>query len=377
MTKRVEDTQNRNTPYRVTWDLRGYLQRGKDELISCRKRTKPNPAQMLFPAGARAVRTVTAKHWNSARTLRDLAEEWLAVKKETVKEATYVRYRHLYEKHIDIQFGAVKLRCLDIHKIEVYICAKQKSNTADGLAPKTIRDILSVYRLMIHYGGEKKYLPEYNMCHGSTSKAIKPSGMKTAVLMGKERIELERYILEKNTVRHFGIFLALYTGLRIGELCALRWCDVDLNNGILHVNHTVQRLHDYSDSAASKTRVVLSSPKTESSVRLIPLSSFLVAKLSGFASSPDCFVLTDTTKPEETRSYLYFYKKQLSLCGLPDYTFHAIRHTFATRCVEEGIDIKSLSEILGHANVKITMNRYVHPSMEVKRQHLEKLAVPV
>ncbi len=206
---------------------------------------------------------------------------------------------------------------------------------------------------------------------------MKVSDSKITVLLPKERTDLERYILEREDMRSYGIFLALYTGIRIGELCALRWDDVDLDNGILHINHTLQRLHDYSGSSTDKTRVVISTPKTESSIRMIPLPSFLIERLSAFVSSPECFILRGTKKPEEKRSYLYFYKRQLSICGLPEYTFHAIRHTFATRCVEEGVDIKSLSEILGHSNVKITMNRYVHPSLETKRQYLERLTLPI
>lgn len=317
------------------------------------------------------------KKSNSEKVLRDIADEWLCFKKNSVKEATYVRYRHLYEKHIDEKYGSVKLKKLDIAEIETHIRSKQKTNTTDGLAPKTIQDILSVYRLLITYGIEKKYLSAGSMNNAQTHSPLKVSDNKVTVLFPKERTDLERYILGKDDIRHFGIFLALYTGIRIGELCALRWNDVDLDNGILHINHTLQRLHDYSGKSQKKTRVVISTPKTESSIRMIPLSSFLVDKLSTFASSPDHFILTDSRKPEETRSYLYFYKKQLSICGLPDYNFHTIRHTFATRCVEEGIDIKSLSEMLGHSNVKITMNRYVHPSLETKRQYLEKLTIPI
>ena len=314
---------------------------------------------------------------NSKKTIRDLANEWLSHKRESVKEATYVRYRHLYEKHIDERFGTTKLKGLDVSAIESYICSKHKSNTSDGLSGKTIQDILSVYRLIVAYGAEKKLLPSDSLNKMRNHPSPKASDSKVTVLLPKERADLEQYVLGQEDVRSFGVFLALYTGIRIGELCALRWNDVDLDNGILYIKHTLQRLHDYTESTASKTHVVISTPKTDSSMRMIPLPSFLVARLSAFASSPNHFVLTDTSKPEETRSYLYFYKKLLTVCGLPEYTFHTIRHTFATRCVEEGVDIKSLSEILGHANVKITMNRYVHPSLETKRQYLEKLVISV
>lgn len=333
--------------------------------------------RMQLLTDAQTSSTTAVKKSNNEKELRELAIEWLNFKRATIKEATYVRYRHLYEKHIDIKFGAVKLKKLDVAEIEAHIRAKQRTNVTNGLAPKTIQDILSVYRLIINYGIEKKYLSENDCNNVHIHAPIKGGENKITVLLPKERVELEKYILKKDDIRYFGIFLALYTGVRIGELCALRWDDVDLDNGILYVNHTLQRLHDYSDHASQKTKVVMSTPKTASSIRMIPLSSFLVDKLSAFVTSPEHYLLTGTLKPEETRSYLYFYKRQLSICGLPDYNFHAIRHTFATRCVEEGVDIKALSEMLGHSNVKITMNRYVHPSLETKRQYLERLAVSV
>lgn len=317
------------------------------------------------------------KSTDRKNTLRDLAHEWLNSKRISVKDATYVRYRHLYEKHIDPHFGLVNLKELDFSKIETNIRAKQKTEGNDGLAPKTVQDILSVYRLIIAYGVEREYFSSQKQISIQLRTSPFFAENKITVMMPKERTSLERYVLAKEDVRYFGIFLALYTGIRIGELCALKWGDVDLENGILYINHTLQRLHNYTDSSLPKTKIVIGPPKTRSSARIIPLSSFLIDRLSVFSSLPNHYLLTNTEKPEETRSYLYFFKRQLSACGLPEYTFHTIRHTFATRCVEEGMDIKSLSELLGHSNVKITMNRYVHPSIETKRQHLEKLQVPV
>ena len=318
---------------------------------------------------------VPLKSERTGITLHDMAVEWLEQKRRTVKESTYVRYRYLYEKHIDGTFGKNMLHALDCGEIESYIRSKQRSNITNGLAPKTVQDILSVYRILISYGVEKGYLSsEYSFNKSTTSKTVNPEDSTVRVIPPRERIHLEKFALNNGTVRCFGIVLAMYTGIRIGELCALRWKDIDLENGILYIRNTMQRLKDYSAAGGRKrTRLIIGPPKTTSSLRMIPLSAFLIKKLSEYASSPEFFFLTGREKPEEPRSYLYFYKNQLEKCGLPEYTFHAIRHTFATRCVEEGIDVKSLSEILGHSNVKITMNRYVHPSLETKRQQLERL----
>ncbi len=309
------------------------------------------------------------------KLLCDLAEEWLREKRTVVKESTYVRYRHLYEKHINPTFGKETLDSVDFQMIENHIRMLERTAERDGLAPKTVQDILSVYHLLVEYGVYREYIsPQY-------FQKIKTSHLsanaKLPVLLPHERCILEKYVLKNGDVRSLGIVIAMYTGLRIGELCALRWKDIDLKNGLMTINTTVQRLHDYGAEAQSKTKVCISDPKTPSSYRTIPLTTFLIEELRKHISEPENYILTDTVTPEEPRSYLYFYKRQLELCKIPEYTFHAIRHTFATRCVEEGVDIKSLSEILGHSNVKITMNRYVHPSLESKRRQMEKLVVTV
>lgn len=318
--------------------------------------------------------TVSLKSDKAVMTLHDMATEWLEQKRKSVKESTYVRYRYLYEKHIDEAFGKETLLNLDRAAIETYIKSKQQTNITDGLAPKTVQDILSVYHILICYGIDKGYLSSGYIFHKTTeSKTANSLESSIKVLHPRERIRLEEFVLRDNTVRSLGIIITLYTGIRIGELCALRWKDIDLDNGILYIRNTMQRLKDYSDERNKKTKLIIGPPKTMSSQRMIPLSAFLLEKLEEYVASPDFFFLTGEDKPEEPRSYLYFYKRQLKICGLPEYTFHALRHTFATRCVEEGIDVKSLSEILGHSNIKITMNRYVHPSLETKRQQLEKL----
>ena len=308
-------------------------------------------------------------------TFAELAESFLEEKRENVKESTYGRYRYLYEKHLKPEFGALKLCCLRSDAAEDQLRAEKKASGNGILAPKTLRDLISLWRLIIRSGVEKKLLPpEITFRARLAEPAVEKSG-KVMVMLENDRIKLEKHLMSEHDMRHFGILLALYTGIRIGELCALRWSDIDLKNGILSVNNTIQRLHDYSDGKKSKTKLIISTPKTASSLRKIPLTDFLVGLLKGNEMPPECFILTGNEKPEEPRSYLNFYRKQLKLCGLPRYTFHVTRHTFATRCIESGIDIKTLSEILGHSNIKITMNRYVHPSLESKRHQLEKLAV--
>lgn len=194
-----------------------------------------------------------------------------------------------------------------------------------------------------------------------------PKQIKTPiqVLNEKQRERLEAYVRSVDDPCKFGVYLCLYTGLRIGELCALQWNDIDCENSTLYVNHTVLRVKDTNPNAEHKTRVLINSPKTPSSERVIPLAATLNSQLKELrnieAALGNAYVLTGSSKFIEPRNFYEKYKRYLHACELDSFNFHALRHTFATRCIEIGIDPKALSEILGHASVRITLDRYVHP----------------
>lgn len=171
--------------------------------------------------------------------------------------------------------------------------------------------------------------------------------------------------------------LAMYTGLRIGEICALKWGDISTDNGTVHICRTMQRLQKTdSDKNPNKTEIKISSPKSDSSDRWIPMTENLRKMcISMQAESPDAYVLTGCcTQFMEPRSLQYRFSKYTGDCGINGITFHTLRHTFATRCVEVGFEIKSLSEILGHSDVKITLNKYVHSSEKLKKENMDKLS---
>ena len=166
--------------------------------------------------------------------------------------------------------------------------------------------------------------------------------------------------------------MALHTGMRIGEICALSWSDIDFNKKVIHINHTLTRVLDDKN----KTKIILDSPKTEASKRAIPLCSTIETILEEeYARRKSDFVVSEKHTFIGTRTFEYRYKQFLKNNNIQDINFHSLRHTFATRCVQAGVDIKSLSEILGHANVSITLNTYVHSSIETKRNQLEKLYI--
>lgn len=188
-----------------------------------------------------------------------------------------------------------------------------------------------------------------------------------------EQATLEKFLFAHPEPLELGILIALYGGLRIGEICALQWKDFHFDSGTIHVTKTMLRIQNVTSNCQKKTKILISRPKTESSNRIVPLPSFLMSFLKRYRMEPDVYILTGTRSFLEPRMCLDKYKQILNQVHLKPFTFHALRHTFATRCVESEFDIKSLSEILGHANVNTTLQRYVHPSIDLKKEQMNRL----
>jgi integrase len=201
----------------------------------------------------------------------------------------------------------------------------------------------------------------------------RPSKMR--VLSDDEQAILEKFLCTDMDESKLGIFVCLYTGIRIGEVCSMLWSDFSLEKGVLNVSRTMQRIQNLETESSEKTKVVTTDPKSDFSVRTIPLPDCLLEKLKQFNPAlQGTYLLTgEAGRFIEPRTYQYRFKSYLLKCGITDANFHALRHTFSTRCVALGFDLKSLSEILGHANVNITLNRYVHPTLEMKRSNMNKL----
>lgn len=196
------------------------------------------------------------------------------------------------------------------------------------------------------------------------------------VLSPQEQQRLTVYLYDNMELCNLGILVCMYSGLRIGELCALRWENILWNEQCIYVKETMQRLQntDISGTLMSKTSIVISAPKSACSIRKIPIPEQLFSLLRIYECESSTFLMTGTKSYIEPRTLQYRFKRITEKCNIYDVKFHSLRHTFATRCVELGFDIKSLSEILGHANVNITLNRYVHPSMEQKQKNMNLLS---
>lgn len=240
------------------------------------------------------------------------------------------------------------------------------------MSSKTVADHINLLRWALRYAAAQ------NWCTQSLLSAHAPKATRAnpETFNDIDWMRLNRYLKENPNQETLGVMIAMYTGLRIGEVCGLRFSDIDFSSGILHVNRTVLRIKNMDKNAQAKTKVILETPKTEYSRRSLPIPGFLIQmiKKQYNIASPDAYLITGTTKHMEPRAYYRKYQAILKACKIKGYTFHALRHSFATRCIEQGCDPKTLSEIPGHANVNITLERYVHPSMRSKRAVMERLA---
>ncbi len=303
--------------------------------------------------------------------LAQVAADWLLCKKEGVKPSTFARYAVMVETHIVPDLGSLRVTQVDGRRLTEFFAEKQAhGRLRDGgpLAGKTVADLRAVLVQIMGYARERGLI--------ETVPEFPPVGCRrpeVSVLSRQEQERLEGAVLREDTPFGLGVLLALYGGLRIGEVCALQWRDFDRENGTVSVRKTISRICVRDGGGGGKTRVVQDRPKTDCSLRTVPLPGPVADYLAQRCRGEDCYVATGTGQPMEPRVCLERYKRLLRRAGLAERTFHTLRHTFATRCVEHGVDVKSLSEMMGHSDVRITLQRYVHPSMEVKRAQVNKL----
>lgn len=298
--------------------------------------------------------------------------EWLDSRRDAVKESTYAHYKNLAGTHILPKLGRIPLGSLTPENINQFLKVLLSSGRIDGkggLSPKTVADIRSVLLLALEYARSSQY-PCPDLGKIFSPHVTRPE-MKVLTLEQQEK--LENYLFRNPGPMELGILITLYGGLRIGELCALQWRDIHFESGTLQVSKTILRIQKEDRDKGKKTQVLISRPKTDSSNRLIPLPGFLLEFLRNFRQGSEVYLITGTKFYLESRMCLEKYKKILKKAGLESHTFHTLRHTFATRCVEKGFDPKSLSEILGHANINTTLQNYVHPSIDLKKEQMDRL----
>lgn len=309
---------------------------------------------------------------NESILFSSVLSEFMVYQKNKVKKSTLSRYRDIIELHIMPFLGDMQLHELTSQTIEKFSNSKIERGRIDGkggLSPKRVRDILSVIKIVLDYSQEQGYINQsikFSLPRNNASHA--------EILSKEEETKLLSYSIDYLDSSTIGVIISLCTGIRIGELCALRWSDVDLKTKLITINKTLQRIPELQSN--KKTRIIIDAPKSKSSERQVPIPSILYEQLKLIKptiSSLDNYVLTSSNKYIEPSNYYMKYRHLLNKCGIGNHSFHVLRHTFATRAIECGMDVKSLSEILGHSDVKITLARYVHPSMELKNINMEKM----
>lgn len=299
------------------------------------------------------------------KNISQIADLWKEEKRQFVKKSTFAAYSLIVETHLQPAFG--NLTAVTEKDVQDFVLQKLNG----GLSQKTIKDMLIVLRMILKFGAKKNY------CVYAPIDVIFPTDrerQELEVLSIANQKKIMRFVEENFTFRNLGIFICLSTGIRIGEICALTWDDIDTDNGVIHIRKTIQRIY-VKENGIKKTELLIDTPKTATSMRDIPMIKDLYEILKPLKKvvNNDYFVLTNEATPTEPRTYRNYYKKLLDKLGIPPIKFHGLRHSFATRCIESKCDYKTVSVILGHSNISTTLNLYVHPNYEQKKKCIDKM----
>lgn len=301
---------------------------------------------------------------------KDWIYTWLLEKKDYIKESTYANYSNNIFNHIIPKLGNYYLNELNHKVIQDFLLELSKNGRKDnngGLAEKTIKDITIIIK-----GSIKKGINEDKIKHIELTFNYPKDNKenKLYVLTKREQNKITNYVLENINSRNIGLLISLYSGIRIGELCALKWEDVDFKKNCLTINKTIQRVY-IKDKNKNISKVIITTPKTKNANREIPINKDFLEILKKVKSDKKNYILTGNEKYIEPRTYRKYFNKVLDELKIKHFNFHSLRHTFATNCISLGVDYKTVSELLGHANVNITLNLYVHPRYSQKKKCID------
>lgn len=294
----------------------------------------------------------------------DVLYEWLKSKKDNVKASTYSKYIITIETYIISSLGNVDFKKIKNEDIKLFF----ENNRINILSDSVKSNIFIILKASIDYGIEKKYRKKFTV----EKIQFKKSKNKITYFTKKEEELLVDYLTSNMNLRNLSILLGLFSGIRVGEICGLRWSDLDFINNTLSVNRTAQRIKNLNDECPSKTKLIVDKPKTESSIRVIPLPEILISILRRYKKETDCYIFTNSVLlPKDPRAVEKYFTSVLKKVGIKELNFHSLRHTFATRLREQNVDIKVISELLGHSDWKITQSIYVHASLDYKRDSVD------
>ena len=299
------------------------------------------------------------------KTVREIAAAWKEYKRPYVKQSTMAAYVLILENHVLPYFGDGD----SLHEQAVQAFVLQKLER--GLSVKTVKDILIVLKMVMKFGVKNEWMTyyEWDIKYPTTS-----TSKELEVLSVANHRKILNYIQSHFTFTGLGIYISLSTGLRIGEICALKWSDINVSDGTITVSRTIERIY-IIEGEKKHTELVINTPKTKNSCREIPMSKELLAMIKPLKKvvNEDFYVLTNDERPTEPRTYRNYYNGLMVKLDIPKLKYHGLRHSFATRCIEAGCDYKTVSVLLGHSNISTTLNLYVHPNMEQKKRCITRM----
>ena len=299
------------------------------------------------------------------KTIREIAEAWKEYKRPYVKQSTMAAYVLILENHVLPEFGDND--SLHEHDVQAFVLKKIEH----GLSVKSVKDILIVLKMVMKFGVKNEWMNHYEW---DIKFPVNSQPKELEVLSVANHKKILDYVQHNFTFMSLGIYISLSTGLRIGEICALKWSDISVADGTITVQRTIERIY-VVEGEKKHTELVINTPKTVNSCREIPMSKELLAMVKPMKKvvNGDFYVLTNEDKPTEPRTYRNYYNRLMEKLDIPKLKYHGLRHSFATRCIEAGCDYKTVSVLLGHSNISTTLNLYVHPNMEQKKRCINKM----
>lgn len=301
----------------------------------------------------------------TTKTIREIALAWKSDKQRYVKQSTYAAYVLILENHILPSFG--ECRALSEQLVQDFVLQKLNS----GLSIKTVKDLLIVLKMVMKFGVKNKWI---DYCEWDIKYPTTESHKDIEVLTVEHHKKILDFIQQNFTFRNLGIYISLTTGLRIGEICGLKWEDIDITNGTISVKRTIERIY-IAEGNHKCTKLIINTPKTKNALRDIPITKELLTMIKPLkrVMNDNFYVLTNDEKPTEPRTYRNYYHRLMKRLNIPRLKYHGLRHSFATRCIESNCDYKTVSVLLGHSNITTTLNLYVHPNMEQKKRCIAKM----
>ena len=297
--------------------------------------------------------------------MREITEAWKEYKRPYVKQSTMAAYVLILENHVLPEFGDND--SLHEHDVQAFVLKKIER----GLSVKSVKDILIVLKMVMKFGVKNEWMTHYEW---DIKYPANNQPKELEVLSVANHKKILDYVQHNFTFMSLGIYISLSTGLRIGEICALKWSDINVADGTITVQRTIERIY-VVEGGKKHTQLVINTPKTVNSCREIPMSKELLAMVKPMKKvvNGDFYVLTNEDKPTEPRTYRNYYNRLMEKLDIPKLKYHGLRHSFATRCIEAGCDYKTVSVLLGHSNISTTLNLYVHPNMEQKKRCINKM----